>query len=61
MRVSRSFNGGPVVQREEGKDSECLDPFIPDAVEPCSYGFLRLAPYRNGVVKIKRLCLDPVN
>ena len=31
-----------------------LDHFIPDAVEPFSYGFLILSPSENGVVEITR-------
>ena len=34
--------------------SWCLDHFITDAVEPCSYGFLRLALPGHGVVNITR-------
>ena len=31
-----------------------LDPFSPDAVETCSYRFIRLSPRGNGAVNIIR-------
>ena len=31
-----------------------LDNFIPDTVDPCSYGFIISAPRENGAVKIMR-------
>ena len=39
---------------EEGRTSWDQNTFSPDVVEPCSYVFLRLAPFINGEVNITR-------
>ena len=51
-RAIGSFKGGRVVYRQEGGTSWGLDTFSHDAVDPCSYGFLKLYPLVNGMLKI---------
>ena len=53
-RASGILKGGWVVYREEGRTSLVVDTFIHDAVNPCSYGFLKLSPCVHGAVKIMR-------
>ena len=42
---SGSFKGGWVVYHEYGRTSWCLDPWSPDTVETCFYGFLVLVTH----------------
>ena len=54
--ASVSFKGGWVdvwvVHRQEGKKSQGMDPFIPDTVDPCCYGFLTIPPRECGAMRI---------
>ena len=52
--ASGSFQSGWVVQREYGRTSWGLDHFSSGVVDPCCYGFLRLAAFGHVEVKITR-------
>ena len=44
-RASGSFQVGQAMLREEVRMSWGIDPCIPDVVEPCSHGFIRLVAH----------------